>query len=552
MYIDDYGTRGLIGPEYEKDKHRFSSGLPHCFLGLCRNIGDSQKGEQTLGGTHGLGKTVLWKNSRLKLVVFYSRMQIPYKKEGESTELQNRFFGQVRLTGHEIEEQSFKGEGYFGDRQASLTWSLFDSIADGYAEKLNIPIRKNNNYGTSILIVDFDDPDIEDEKESMENTARSIKEATEKYFWPAMIENKLSVRSGVESEGKLKWSQADVISSSYLPPYIEAYEYATGKKNINDQSNDSIVIKNFDITVPKGPGNEDKKADTSLRVATKLIQSDAEHGDETMINRAALIRGSGMVIGYVPIPRRGLAARDYHTVVLGGRAYPENSISRESQERLEMLLAWAEPVTHDMWTDNTDALKQWYGARPRIRQIMADIKRAVSEVTVDQTPPEGKAAHLLASMFPIDTGPRPPPTSRDIHIEVTRPPYRIDTNNGDEIRYGFEIRVRVPARGSFTRRQKPDRWKVECKYGFYGEGRTRRIIAYAPISFTGVKKNEDAWEEIKRKYMDMVCYEDSVKDQENSYSLTGETDILDTFLALSTKHELEVRIERGFLEEMIE
>ena len=41
LCVEDYGTRGLIGPEHSLEVQRFPK--PHCFLGLCRNIGDSQK-----------------------------------------------------------------------------------------------------------------------------------------------------------------------------------------------------------------------------------------------------------------------------------------------------------------------------------------------------------------------------------------------------------------------------------------------------------------------------------------------------------------------------
>ena len=47
LYIEDFGTRGLVGPEYIREKERFNR--PHCFLGLCRNVGDSQKGKEMLG-----------------------------------------------------------------------------------------------------------------------------------------------------------------------------------------------------------------------------------------------------------------------------------------------------------------------------------------------------------------------------------------------------------------------------------------------------------------------------------------------------------------------
>ncbi len=122
LVVEDFGTRGLVGPERQKDKELFKAqcpDIPHCFLGLCRNVGDSQKSGLAAGGTHGFGKTVLWKNSRIKTVLFYSNLDQPYFEDGQ--EHHTRFFGQVRLPGHYLDGNAYRGDGYFGKREDKLT-----------------------------------------------------------------------------------------------------------------------------------------------------------------------------------------------------------------------------------------------------------------------------------------------------------------------------------------------------------------------------------------------------------------------------------------------
>jgi hypothetical protein len=153
-------------------------------------------------------------------------------------------------------------------------------------------------------------------------------------------------------------------------------------------------------------------------------------------------------------------------------------------------------------------------------------------------------------MFPIHTGETPDPRRREIHIEYAKMPFPLESNDG-MIRYGFEIEIQVPAHSKFTGETKPAGFRVSCLYGFYGEGRSRRIIDHALLRFTNIRRNDGSWTKLSQKFSNKACFEDSIIDKDCVYRLQGETDVLDNVLASTTKHDLEIIIDRGLSEEVM-
>jgi len=540
LAIEDYGSIGLIGPEHEKESGFFKD-TPHCFMGLCRNVGDSQKVLTVSGGTHGIGKTVLWKNSRLKLVFFYSQLAIPYVEPATSKSYSYRFFGQCRLPGHYVNDEPYRGEGYFGKREADLTRCFYDDEANDYASRLEIPLRKGEDMsGTSILVVDFDDPDVSEADENKDLTVARIKEAAEIYFWPAIVDSKLEVQITTH-KAEVQLAQPELRPE--ILPFIKAYKGA-----ITGSPDSRLKLDYCDVDLPSGPHNE-KRGKARLAVSTFSEQADAtSNTNHVLTNRAALIRGAGMVVGYWRVPRRGLGGKDFRSVVIGGTACP-NCPTGFDQTRLEQLLAWAEPVTHDTWTPNAEMLRSWYGAQSAVKRIRDEINKAISDATTAEEKPEGKAAPLLSRMFPFETGDKTESPPRDIRIDIAKEPYRMSPDGKETDVYGFEIRVIVPAMRDFKKEYKPDKWRIGCRYGFYGEARRRKIIEHARSRFNQIRINGGDWQELDTDFQTEATYESSVSDQKMVYELRGVTESLDRTMARTTKHDLEITVFRGYEEE---
>lgn len=529
LCVEDYGTRGLIGPEHSLEVHRFPK--PHCFLGLCRNIGDSQKSSDSMGGIYGLGKTVLWKHSQFRLVLFHSRLQIPYTLENDPN-IQHpiRFFGHIRLPGHHIGRQSYRGSGFWGTRKGDLTWSYLDSAADDWASLFHIPHRTERQSGTSIMIVDFENPDTEDSILNPEETLEKIREAAEDYYWPALTDGSLQVTTKYETEDSTEIGTRDVLDVPYLAPFIKAYIAARLEK-----PKSGLHLKPVEVNVPKGPMGEEK-CKASIAVCVSLRE---EENDVTkFVNRTALIRGAGMVVGYQRIGRSGIGGSEFYAVVLGGKSCPDYLVPGPiQQERCEQLLAYSEPVTHDVWTLNSDKLKHWYGARAEISRILSGIKQAISTATEEEIRPEGKASSLLASMFPLSEGPEHE-AARDTSLTFLLPP-QLKTENGNR-KYEFQIRVTIPARKDFLGGPYSF-WKVECKYGFLGEEVGHRLLEKAPVQFTHIRMNGSGWQPLSELRQ---TYEAEVEEQELICDLRGETASLGTFLSEVSKQELQIKVSK--------
>jgi hypothetical protein len=530
LYVEDHGTRGLIGPEHSFEVSRFPK--PHCFIGLCRNNGDSQKSGSTAGGIYGLGKTVLWKHSPWKIVFFHSRMLTPYTTLHSNAERWTRFFGHVRLTGHHKGEVAFSGGGYWGTRRGQVTWSLMDEQAERSARDFGMSPRGKSDPGTSILIVDFQDPDSEDHS-SEEETLRRIRDAAENYYWPALTEGLLTVRTRAERSGA-EWQTRDILEIPQLAPFLR--NYASARSSF---SRPGIFTKEVPVHVPKGPGPGQEKTKSTVLVATSLVTELAE-GAGRYRNRTALIRGSGMVVGYRNFPRIAPGGSDYFSIVLGGKSCPEELSTPEASERCEQFLAHCEPVSHDDWTLHSENLKKWYGSKAELRRMLDEIRKAIGEATVEVRQPEGKVTSLLSSLFPLASGAENE-SIRDMHVEFLQEPTIVPIRT-DHLKYEFAVRVRVPAKFDFAGAA-PSRWKVECRYGFHGEDVRRKVVQEIPVYFTEMKKGRSDWMPLPDPSSD---FEGEVSESNLYYDFRGETAPLEKFAALTPKQELQIRILKSY------
>lgn len=531
LYVEDFGTRGLVGPEHSFEVHRFPQ--PHCFLGLCRNTGDSQKTAATAGGIYGLGKTVLWKHSPLRTVFFHSRMSTPYKLLHTQAERWTRFFGHVKLTGHHVGEQAYTGDGYWGARRGLVTWSLMEEEAERCARNFGMTIRNKTEAGTSILIVDFQDPDAEGGASDLE-TLQRLRNAVEEYYWPALTEGTLTVRTRAEDR-EPDWQTRDVIELPHLAPFLKCYIFAR-----SGQSRAEIYQKPITLHLPNGPDPGQGKCKASV-LAVTMAPDESDKAATRFRNRTALIRGSGMVVGYKNFARAGLGKNDFYSIVLGGKSCPaEHSEAPENQDRCEQFLAYSEPVTHDDWTVTSENLKKWYGSKAELRRMLDQIKKAIAEATAELHEPEGTVASLLSNFFPLAAGTERE-TVRDMHVEFLQNPGAVSCGDG-LVKYEFAIRLRVPARQNFNG-PAPAKWKIECRFGFYGEDVRRKVVEDLAAGFTDHKKDGSGWERLDDF---LPSFEGPVEDSDLCYDFRGETAPMMSSLAASTKQELQIKILKRF------
>jgi hypothetical protein len=537
LYIEDSGTRGLVGPETNSEAHSHALQFPkpHCFLGLCRNWGDNQKSDASAGGTYGFGKSVLWKNSGISTVLFFSRLATPYEPATGGVPVEFRFFGQTRLPPHWIGAEGYKDETYFGSvpRGGAVPLSFPNESAKQLAGQLGFQSRPAGQAGASILIVHMLDPEEGSPIVDPRAMASQIRDAAERSFWPAITDGRLVVKTVLETPSGPETETASPGVRPDLKDMIAAYVAA--RKNSPDPK---VRLNPFDLTVPQGPQPNEAPAHSKMTVATVVANGGGATDDYR--NKVALIRGAGMVVGYIQPARKGLNAKDFYGVVVGGNACPNSQTNGDQkQRRCERLLALAEPVTHDKWTDKSDALKGWYGARARITEILARISKAVTENTCDVVPPEGDAAPELAKLFPLNEGDEAG-YERDMSVEVIEGGTRHWTADNAAVRYEFHVRIVIPGRQNFEGDNKPTRWRTECRFGFVGDGRSQKIVGSLPVRLTERLATSGIWVSLKQGLSDVGLLEDDVMDDEQICELRGETDLIDPSLDASRRYALHV------------
>ena len=460
-------------------------------------------------------------------------MLTPYTSPHSKAERWTRFFGHVRLTGHHLGDVAYTGDGYWGVRRGQVTMSLLDEEAERCARDFGMAPRSKNDPGTSILIVDFQDPDAEKEP-AEEETLERIREAAENYYWPALTEGMLSVRTRAEGANRAEWETREVTDLPQLAPFLKTYIAARSGSQRTE-----IHLKNIEVNLPKGPIPGQEKTKTAVLLATAVVDEIPE-GAARYRNRTALIRGSGMVVGYKSIGRATPAGNDFFSILLGGKSYPDEPAEPDSLERCEQFLAYAEPVTHDDWTMSSENLKKWYGARAELRRMMDDVKKAIAEATVEIREPEGKVASLLSSFFPLASGTEKE-SFRDMHVEFLQEPTVVSTDEG-RVKCQFAIRVRVPGKWDFVG-PVPSRWKVECRYGLCGEDVRRKVVKDIPVGFTEIRKDRSGWFALPRPAAD---FEGHVEETNLQLDFRGETAPLESFTALIPKQELQIKVLKSY------
>lgn len=374
LRIDDWGTRGLVGPEAGSGN----------FSALCRNNLHSEKqGAGTAGGSFGLGKAVLWRASRLSTVLFLSNLAVPVDVQGISRQ-DGRLFGRSDLSWHEVNGQTFAGPGWFGEvkyladgSRAESVWSNAALAHDLYLERESTsPFEGLAATGTSILVVGFHDQS-SDESLNPASLATEIAQATARYFWPALVSERLRVTvSTYEGRVQTGTHQVTVTDDKDSAPFaaaLESYRASSTTANAEKLTDPGQVAEiRVPLRVPR------KKAGVGLHPETDheaiLLVRRAMDGDPggDLANSIAMYRGREMVLKYERLAVPGNTP--FHAVLLCGQA----AGSTREDGIAEQFLRTAEPPAHDVWR-LTPELKAEYaqGGGTRISRFIDDVKQAV-------------------------------------------------------------------------------------------------------------------------------------------------------------------------------
>lgn len=510
LYIEDYGTTGLIGREFKHKAGDPESDGPDCFLGLCRAIGRNDKARDGAGGTYGFGKGVYWAASSMGTVVFHSRLAHPWMAgEGElmpgeeKASVIERLFGVSRLVSHSVDEADLDPDGFLsvGKREKRGPRSFWNEAARGMARRLGMANRDEGRTGTSILVVPVRDPNADVSRGELlrepTELAQHIVRSAAHYYWPAIEEGSLQVKVQIDED-----APRTVVPRAHeaLAPYLEIFEAAREGK-----STESVGVKDCPVEVPAWKAKGLPAGEGQLRVAIRTEESASENrGDEAGPgpNRTALVRGSKMVVGYLETRARSIASRSFHGVAMAGRALGEE----EGDQALETLLQRAEPVTHDRWDPNSEQLKGWRAAKASTKRILELIQRVVRDLTESHESATGQGPLSLRKLLDLggegDLG-------NDRYGSVSFPtPVRIQHDDGSAW-MERDVVVKLPKGNRASPR--PNRARALLSFGVRDkEGASKRAkdepvrAEVLRLDLDGIDESALTWEELDDGTLSMV------------------------------------------------
>jgi hypothetical protein len=423
LKISDFGCTGL-GGDLNNPK------ISNYFRALI-SIGITGGKQANSGGTRGYGKSAFVAASGVFTVFAYAKFP------AENGYAATRHFGGVVYTFDHTDEEDLTGIGTFGDPKSGIgevIAPLKDLDADAYAKALGLPSRDGDDastFGTTIVIMC---PTV---------NLTEVLEATEKYWWPAILDGELEIDFKSSDFGGSRVPQPK--SRSDLTPYFSAYDLAKKDREaippfeyspIWPTEDRSALNKEADQAGPKvySLGSVGYKID----VRTGFVDPETIDDESTSTNSwVALIRSTGMIINYEEIKFRKDPV--VHGVMI---ASPD----------AEGILQAVEPPSHNRWFPHKKSQDSEIGEmltwiEDRLKKDIRDLKKKV------QIPDDlkRKRIEILSKAFgelfkvkgkgPI---PPPPPPKQTVHISwVKKAQLELGAGGGNARRFRSKIKVKV-------------------------------------------------------------------------------------------------------------
>lgn len=401
LVVEDQNTHGLYGGEIE-------DGTP--YNALVRDSKITVKDDDTSGGSHGVGKSILYGLSLSSSVLFYSRLA-PELLSTPGVEVDEEQVGQsLRLVGRGLlpdyrrdDTRILDGEeiwfGVYDESEGTdRPVSVWGSEAEEVAERLGI--ARPDVPGTTTAIVGFGKPD-GDVPPDLDTTAETLKHAVAYHFWPAIEMGHLEV-DVVSPNGRTESVLIDAAMRDYaqeIGPFVKIFrQYQDADDELTEPGDVAKTSIDFEFQ-PKGEDPIDGTAALGVRVPTA---ADLEH--QGVLNHVALFRGRGMIVDYISKGSLASRGRDFHAILAAGKArtWPSDS-STSVDEEVDKFLRAAEPAEHDEW-DNQSKLQQNYKGRcaGTVRDIKGDyLKEALLPLIRTGDDMEGETVPSLSALFDL-------------------------------------------------------------------------------------------------------------------------------------------------------
>jgi RNA polymerase primary sigma factor len=279
---------------------------------------------------------------------------------------------------------------------------MSENAGDEVASKCGI-YREPEEFGTSILILGFDDPSQDDEP-SVADTCRAIQDSASRWYWPALEHGDLTVKiAGIEDGHEVfnGHSSSDFVEVS---PFVSAMIDPVSETGDLEEPGD-VIEKHISVKIPARTDGESGVVEARAKLR---LRADAPTDDQTHGLEVALQRGTGMVVQNYQPRTKQKPALDVRGVLLAGKA----SGSEPEDHALEKFLRASEPPAHNSWDHTTQRLKSDYktsGRKRAIESVYQQIDDAIGALVDEIAVDSDAVPEFLRKMLPLGgTGAREP------------------------------------------------------------------------------------------------------------------------------------------------
>ncbi len=392
LSVEDRNTEGLDGEEVEDGTN---------YTSLIRDMGRSNK-EATEGGSHGVGKTVLWAFSGISTVLFSS-----YPERDTANREAPRFVGRTLLPDHRDPEteQLYSGNGWYGKRDPDdpdgRYISIWGDTAKTEAQSLysdHVPGQEAT--GTTATVVGFRDPTSEGYRDTDE-LLETFRKAIAEYFWPAIEQEELRVfLKGPDEENPTK---VDPYEIEAVKPFIDCFR---NRQNPDEdiQTRGNVVTEDITFDLPDKKAGPDPRTEPRGKVSV-YAKSPSPGDDEGRRNQVAMFRGAGMVVEYVDMSGAASYGSDFYGLLVAGKARGWSDGEMElADPQVEELLRTSEPAAHDEWKGYKNSrLQSTYerGCATTVEDLTSsDLRQCLQGLVASQAAEEGGLIESMQRKIP--------------------------------------------------------------------------------------------------------------------------------------------------------
>ena len=169
-------------------------------------------------------------------------------------------------------------------------------------------MERHGESGTSILVVGFDEPALEVERD-LPDVGKQIADSAARWFWPALLADELQVSVECHENDELVFSRHAGPDLTEVAPFVKAATEAPWEKEHLEAAGD-LAEREIALTIPAQrliAGHNDNPRPRTEAKATLRVRV-SESGEDSRSGTIALQRGTGMIVSY-QAPRRRLRDR---------------------------------------------------------------------------------------------------------------------------------------------------------------------------------------------------------------------------------------------------